>query len=109
MISPLNNPEPLRPSERTASFEKIVGKGENDGNQHFLLFSQCFPLKMQSFETHFKYRPRMLSLWARVQFCRLVKCKTHVLLTSAHCTVLPVDESDGRILLKTLSQRQNCL
>ena len=22
--------------------EKIVGKGENAGNQHFLLFSQCF-------------------------------------------------------------------
>ena len=23
-------------------FEKIVGKGENAGNQHFLLFPQCF-------------------------------------------------------------------
>ena len=23
-------------------FENIVGKGENAGNQHFLLFSQCF-------------------------------------------------------------------
>ena len=23
-------------------FEKIVGKGENAGNQHFLYFSQCF-------------------------------------------------------------------
>ena len=22
--------------------ENIVGKGENAGNQHFLLFSQCF-------------------------------------------------------------------
>ena len=24
------------------SVENIVGKGENDGNQHFLLFQQCF-------------------------------------------------------------------
>ena len=23
--------------------ENIVGKGENAGNQHFLLFTQCFP------------------------------------------------------------------
>ena len=23
-------------------FENIVGKGENAGNQHFLLFQQCF-------------------------------------------------------------------
>ena len=28
--------------------EKIVGKGENAGNQHFLLFPQCFlPLENQ--------------------------------------------------------------
>ena len=25
-------------------FENTVGKGENAGNQHFLLFSQCFLL-----------------------------------------------------------------
>ena len=24
--------------------ENIVGKGENAGNQHFLLFPQCFPI-----------------------------------------------------------------
>ena len=28
--------------EKKAS-ENIVGKGENAGNQHFLLFQQCFP------------------------------------------------------------------
>ena len=27
--------------------EKIVGKEENAGNQHFLLFPQCFPLLHQ--------------------------------------------------------------
>ena len=26
------------------SFEDIVGKGENAGNQHFLLFPKCFPI-----------------------------------------------------------------
>ena len=33
----------LIPLERKA-FENIVGKGENAGNQHFLLFPQCFLL-----------------------------------------------------------------
>ena len=27
---------------RKGPFENIVGKGENAGNQHFLLFPQCF-------------------------------------------------------------------
>ena len=27
---------------RKKPFENIVGKGENAGNQHFLLFPQCF-------------------------------------------------------------------
>ena len=27
---------------RKRPFENIVGKGENTGNQHFLLFPQCF-------------------------------------------------------------------
>ena len=27
---------------RKKAFESIVGKGENAGNQHFLLFPQCF-------------------------------------------------------------------
>ena len=33
----------LTPLERKA-FENIVGKGENAGDQHFLLFPQCFLL-----------------------------------------------------------------
>ena len=38
------------------AFENIVGKGENAGNQHFLLFPQCFltfPKQISSFELHF--------------------------------------------------------
>ena len=30
---------------RKEPLENIVGKGENAGNQHFLLFLQCFTLK----------------------------------------------------------------
>ena len=29
--------------EKPHTFKSIVGKGENAGDQHFLLFSQCFP------------------------------------------------------------------
>ena len=35
------------------AFENIVGKGENAGNQHFLLFPQCllpFPKQIQVFQ-----------------------------------------------------------
>ena len=34
----INNPEEKKP------FENIVGKGENAGNKHFLLFPQCFSI-----------------------------------------------------------------
>ena len=36
-------------------FENIVGKGENAGNQHFLLFPQCFqtlPNQISNFHSH---------------------------------------------------------
>ena len=36
-IPTFNDPE-------NKAFEKIVGKGENAGNQHFLNFPQCFQL-----------------------------------------------------------------
>ena len=39
--------------QKTA-FENIVGKGENGGNQHFLLFPQCFlllPTQISVFES----------------------------------------------------------
>ena len=45
------------------SFYKIVGKGENAGNQHFLLFLQCFLLfltQISVFESELLCRLRML-------------------------------------------------
>ena len=44
-------------------FENIVGKGENAGNQHFLLLPQCFLLYLReksSFQQHLFYRLQML-------------------------------------------------
>ena len=41
---------------RREAFENIEGKGENAGNQHFLLFPQCFlpfPKQISSFEFTF--------------------------------------------------------
>ena len=56
--------------------ENTVGKGENAGNQHFLLFPQCFLLyqvEKSSFQQCLLRRLQMLSIWSRPKFCRLVK------------------------------------
>ena len=37
----LHNPD-FSTTLKYRAFENIVGKGENAGNQHFLLFPQCF-------------------------------------------------------------------
>ena len=37
-----NNRQSWDTTWKKKSFENIVEKGENEGNQHFLLFSQCF-------------------------------------------------------------------
>ena len=38
-------------------FENIVGKGENAGNQHFLLFPQCFPHFQKQILLHKSHSP----------------------------------------------------
>ena len=60
------------------AFENIVGKGENAGNQHLLLFPQCFlpflkDIKFSIFDTHFFCRLHMLSFWTSQKVCGLVK------------------------------------
>ena len=55
--------------------ENIVGKGENAGHQHFLLFPQCF--QNASFQGSLKVR----ILWKRVKAMRRLK-------TSRICTTL---------------------
>ena len=61
---------------RRGTFENIVGKGENDGNQHFLLFPQCFlPFQRQvsNFHSLSCCHFQMLSIWIRLKFCPLLK------------------------------------
>ena len=58
------------------AFENIVGKGENAGNQHFLLFPQCFlpfPKQISIFQLHSICRLQMLSIWTSLKFCCVVK------------------------------------
>ena len=51
-------------------------KGENAGNQHFLLFPQCFlPIqkKISVFNFHLFCRLHVLSIWTGLNICCLVK------------------------------------
>ena len=64
------------PSFPKKALENIVGKEENAGNPHFLLFPQCFlPYQRQkpSFKKHSICRLQMLSFWSKLKICRLVK------------------------------------
>ena len=58
------------------NFENIVRKGENAGNQHFLLFPQCFltfPKEISFFQSHLFCRLQIFSISTGLKFCRLVK------------------------------------
>ena len=57
-------------------FENIVGKEENAGDQHFLLFQQCFlcyPEQILPFELTLICRLQTLSIWIGLKFRGLVK------------------------------------
>ena len=59
---------------RKKAFENIVGKGENTGNQHFLIFPGCF-LLFPSFSTSVTFilwsaKPLF---WTGLKFCCVVK------------------------------------
>ena len=52
-------------------FEKIVGKGEDAGKLHFLLFPQCFlpfPKQISIFQSHLFCRLQMLSICPVLNF-----------------------------------------
>ena len=56
--------------------ENIVGKEENAGYQHFLLFLQCFlpiPKRISGFESHLFCRLQILTILTSLKFCPLVK------------------------------------
>ena len=58
------------------SLWKHLGKGENVGNQHFLLFPLCFlpfQRKIEPIKPFWNCRLQMFSIWIRLKFCRPVK------------------------------------
>ena len=73
---------------RSNPVENIVGKGENAGNQHFLLLPQCFLLfpevHVNLLFSHIYFVVCiMLSSWSGLTFCPLVK-SYHTKFTSEH-------------------------
>ena len=68
------------------SFENIVEKGETAGNQHFLLFPQCFlpfPKQISIFFFHLIFcRLQVLWIWTSLEFCCLVKSKRREISTT---------------------------
>ena len=63
------------------TFENNVGKGENAGNQHFLLFPQfflSFPQQILIFLSHLFCRLQMLSIQTSLKFCCLVELKKKI-------------------------------
>ena len=51
---------------RKKALENTVGKGENAGNQHFLLFPQCF-LTNQREKSSFEEHVCFLQIWTRLE------------------------------------------
>ena len=57
-------------------FENIVGKEENAGNQHFLLFLPYllpFSKQISIFQAHLYCRLQMLSIWKYLTLLRVVQ------------------------------------
>ena len=75
-LQKLSNWTNLTLSHEIATFENIAEKGENAGNQCFILFRKRFlPYQRQksSFGLRLFCRLQMLSIWSHRNFCRLVK------------------------------------
>ena len=62
--------------KKKKTYQNIMGKGENAGNQHFLLFPPCFlpfSKEISIFQSNLFCRLQMLSIWTCLKFCCLVK------------------------------------
>ena len=59
-------------------FENIEGRGENAGNQHFLLFPRFLPYPMQIsiFDSRLNSCLQNFSIWTSRIFCRLPLVKS---------------------------------
>ena len=92
--NPAKRPLKKKPSENN------VGKGKNAGNQYFILFPQCFlPFKKEksNFKWHLICRLLMLSIWASLKTCRLVKSLGH----QCHLTKPSTGFSTSQLLKET--------
>ena len=74
-------------------FENIVGKGENAGNQHFLLFPQCF---LSIPKTNFNSSVTFISLSGNA--FNLDQSKN---LSFGRVNPLPDDKNFNLVLIKT--------
>ena len=86
------------------AFENIVGKGENAGNQHFLLIPQCFlPFSNQISisHPHLSCCLQMLSIWTSPRFCRLVRVKHTVQNSNTGTTVWSLGRTLKKLTCKT--------
>ena len=64
-VSPFTTQSRLLSTLEKKPFENTVGKGENAGNQHFLLFPQCFlpiPKRIYDFRITLFCRLQVLSI-----------------------------------------------
>ena len=68
-------PSPVLTTMVDRTYESIVGKGENAGNQHLLLFPFCFysyQRRRLSFLQLRNRRLQMLAVWTSLKFCCFV-------------------------------------
>ena len=66
-------------------FENIVGKGENAGNQHFLLFQQYFfryQRQVRLFHQRLNYYLRVVSIFKRQHFASVLTLSPSQVLDS---------------------------
>ena len=62
-------------------FENVVGKGENAGNQYFLLFPQCFlaiQRRISVFKFHLFCRLQILPNWTSPKIYHLIEKSTNI-------------------------------
>ena len=75
-FNPLPHESQLLMTLKKKAFENTVGRRENAGNQHFLLFPQCFLLyqrEKSSLKQLLLCHLQMLSIWSHPKICCLGK------------------------------------
>ena len=93
---------------RKRPFENIVGKGENAGNQHFLLFPQCFlpfPNQISIFHFHLSCLLQILPFWNQSKI--LLFGKEYDIVLTITCNEV-VGQGESKIRLPILCSQGPC-